>query len=198
MERVVSSHSQVQSAGEVQQFPFAVRRMTGVSGLPRHAAAIFAAAANVDTKALGELYLGSTTRLRGTQPRFVDKLPLNFLYVGLIAKALPNARIVHVTRNADRQLFRQLQAAVRGCVLSFLRSTRDGAPLRSLSAADATLGGRAARAIHRRRVRRRLTADLEHEARRVIAASVVAVGRRVRCVSPKQCGRQHRKRHSGA
>jgi hypothetical protein len=105
MERVVSSHSQVQSAGEVQQFPFAVRRMAGASGVPRHAAAIFAAAANVDTKALGELYVGSTTRLRGAQPRFVDKLPLNFLYVGLIAKALPNARIVHVTRNAVDSCF---------------------------------------------------------------------------------------------
>ena len=37
--------------------------------------------------------------MRGTLPRFVDKLPHNYLYVGLIASALPNARIVHVTRN---------------------------------------------------------------------------------------------------
>lgn len=99
VERIISSHSQVHSAGEVQQFPVVVRRMAGVAGAPRHAAAVFEAAANVDTKALGELYLSSTARQRGKLPRFVDKLPLNYLYMGLIAKALPNARIVHVTRN---------------------------------------------------------------------------------------------------
>ncbi len=99
VERIISSHSQVHSAGEVQQFPIAVRRMAGVAGAPRHAAAVFEAAANADTKALGEMYLGSTVRQRGKKPRFVDKLPLNYLYVGLIAKAFPNAHIVHVTRN---------------------------------------------------------------------------------------------------
>ena len=31
--------------------------------------------------------------------RTVDKTPLNFLYLGLIAKALPEARIIHVRRN---------------------------------------------------------------------------------------------------
>ncbi len=99
VERIVSSHSQVHSAGELQQFPIAVRRATGITGVERHAAEVFRACANVDAKALGELYLRSTTHLRGTSPRFVDKLPLNYLYLGLIAKALPNARIIHVVRN---------------------------------------------------------------------------------------------------
>jgi hypothetical protein len=31
--------------------------------------------------------------------RFTDKMPLNYLYCGLIARALPNARIVHVSRH---------------------------------------------------------------------------------------------------
>ena len=99
VERIISSHSHVHSAGEVQQFPSAVRRLTGVAGSARHSAAVFTAAANIDAKALGELYLSSTMRVRGSLPRFVDKLPHNYLYVGLIASALPNARIVHVTRN---------------------------------------------------------------------------------------------------
>jgi hypothetical protein len=29
----------------------------------------------------------------------VDKLPTNYLYLGLIAKALPNARVIHVVRD---------------------------------------------------------------------------------------------------
>jgi hypothetical protein len=32
-------------------------------------------------------------------PRFIDKLPFNFLYCGLIHRALPRARIVHVVRD---------------------------------------------------------------------------------------------------
>ena len=35
----------------------------------------------------------------GTGQRVVDKTPMNFLYVGLIAAAMPNASIVHVRRN---------------------------------------------------------------------------------------------------
>ena len=41
----------------------------------------------------------STRPYTGQAPRFVDKLPLNFLYCGLIARALPRAKIVHVRRN---------------------------------------------------------------------------------------------------
>ena len=32
-------------------------------------------------------------------PRFIDKMPINFMYCGLIAKALPGARIVHLVRD---------------------------------------------------------------------------------------------------
>ncbi len=99
IERIISSHSQVQSAGEVQQFGMAVRRAVDAPGPDRQAPWSCAAAANVDTKALGEAYLRMAAHLRGGSARFVDKLPLNFLYLGLIAKALPNARIVHVMRN---------------------------------------------------------------------------------------------------
>jgi len=37
--------------------------------------------------------------MRGSLPRFVDKLPPNYLFIPLILKALPNAKIVHVVRN---------------------------------------------------------------------------------------------------
>ena len=45
------------------------------------------------------MYLQSTARVRGETPRFVDKLPQNYLLIPLIIKALPNARIVHLTRD---------------------------------------------------------------------------------------------------
>jgi len=45
------------------------------------------------------MYIETTRQLAGDTPHFVDKLPSNFLYVPLILKALPNAKIVHLRRN---------------------------------------------------------------------------------------------------
>ncbi len=100
VERIISSHSQVHSAGEVQQFPFVG---TAHDGRCRCAAPLRRRSSQPPPTSTRRRWAScisrSTTRVRGTLPRFVDKLPLNYLYVGLIAKALPNARIVHVTRN---------------------------------------------------------------------------------------------------
>jgi hypothetical protein len=57
------------------------------------------AAATVDPAAFGAAYVRGCAVVRGDRPRFVDKMPMNFLFVPLIAAALPNARIVHVTRD---------------------------------------------------------------------------------------------------
>ena len=37
--------------------------------------------------------------MQGSTPRFVDKLPPNYIYLPLILMALPNAKIIHVRRN---------------------------------------------------------------------------------------------------
>jgi LPS sulfotransferase NodH len=98
VERIITSHSAVHSAGELQQFRLSIRRLTAIAGRERLSPAIVAAAANLDPRQLGEAYLHAVRTLRGSTPRFVDKLPNNFLFLPLIAKALPNASIVHVTR----------------------------------------------------------------------------------------------------
>ena len=43
--------------------------------------------------------MANNNKMRGSLPRFVDKLPPNYLYVPLILKALPKAKIIHLTRN---------------------------------------------------------------------------------------------------
>jgi tetratricopeptide (TPR) repeat protein len=97
IERIVSGHSKVQSVGELPHFGVAMRRLAGIA--TTDGAAVARASANIDTKALGEAYVRGVAHLRDGRPRFVDKLPLNYLHVGLIARALPNARIVHVMRD---------------------------------------------------------------------------------------------------
>lgn len=98
IERIISSHSQVHSAGELQQFGLAIRRLTRYRNPLRFSTALFERAATLDPRELGELYLHSTSRHQRRAPRFVDKLPVNYLHIPLLLAALPNAKIVHLVR----------------------------------------------------------------------------------------------------
>ena len=99
VERIITSHSQVYSAGELKQFGQCVRRLADYREPKRHSAKLARLAAGVDCEKLGKAYMATTAKLRGDLPRFVDKLPPNYLYVPLILKALPKAKIVHLIRN---------------------------------------------------------------------------------------------------
>jgi len=99
VERIISAHSMVHSAGELQQFGLSVRRLCREAGSQRFWAELMTQAAEVDAGQLGRIYMESVAALRGTLPRFVDKLPSNYLYVPLILKALPRAKIVHLVRD---------------------------------------------------------------------------------------------------
>ncbi len=113
IERIITSHSEVHSAGELQQFGFAVRRLSKFQEPKRFSAELLSHALDVDPFKLGEMYMKSGKKLHGDTPRFVDKLPTNFVYIPLILKALPNARIVHLVRqpmDASFASFKQLFA----------------------------------------------------------------------------------------
>jgi hypothetical protein len=47
----------------------------------------------------GEQYLSNTRVYRGEAPLFVDKMPNNFLHVGLIRLILPNAKVIDARRD---------------------------------------------------------------------------------------------------
>ena len=100
VDRILSSHSQVRSAGELNDFALSlvarVRSESGGGQLPRHE--LVARSAQVDFAALGRDYLARARAVIG-EGCFTDKMPLNYLYCGLIQRALPNARIVHLTRH---------------------------------------------------------------------------------------------------
>jgi hypothetical protein len=99
LERILSSHPEVTSAGELQNFPAALQRASG-SALPiLFDPALSERIASVDWRALGANYLESTRPVSGQTPRFIDKLPHNFLYAGFIARALPNAKIICLRRD---------------------------------------------------------------------------------------------------
>lgn len=99
IERIVTARDDVHSAGELQQFGMAVKRAGTVQGPGMISADNVRTSAGYDPKMLGNAYMESTRSLRSDSPRFVDKLPVNYLYAPLIAAALPNAKIVHVNRD---------------------------------------------------------------------------------------------------
>lgn len=98
VERIIVAHSQVHSAGELRQFGHCLRRLGDYQEATSISPKLAEMGANVDPEQLGTAYLQSTSKLRGDTPRFVDKLPPNYLYIPLILKALPKAKIVHVRR----------------------------------------------------------------------------------------------------
>ncbi len=113
VDRILSSHPDVQSAGELQNFSVAFKRAGGSRTPSLLDEDAVAHAARIDWAKLGADYIDSTRPLTGSHRHFTDKLPHNFLYAGFIARALPNARIICLHRGAmDTCLsnFRQLFA----------------------------------------------------------------------------------------
>lgn len=99
VEQIVSSHSEVFAAGELQNFPLQVKRATQTTTADVLDLETLKASSAIDMNTLGETYLQSTRPRTGHTPRFIDKLPLNFMYLGLIHQALPNAKIICLRRD---------------------------------------------------------------------------------------------------
>ncbi|HUD30763.1 MAG TPA: sulfotransferase [Novosphingobium sp.] len=101
VDRILSSHPQVGSAGELQAMPLAIKQAARTPSRTVIDCDTVMAAMDASPGEIGRLYLARAAHHRPAgRPRFVDKLPANFLNVGHIARALPNARIVCLRRGA--------------------------------------------------------------------------------------------------
>jgi tetratricopeptide (TPR) repeat protein len=96
IDRILSSHSKVASLGEINNFAYSLMHTIGTAG---NKLQLIDLSANIDFAELGERYVKSIRSYRNSSPYLIDKTPLNYLYVGLIHLALPNARIIHINRN---------------------------------------------------------------------------------------------------
>ena len=96
-EQVLASHPRVHGAGELTFWS-----EVGAAALSSAAPAADPAAVETGDAALAELgdrYLQLLRQLSPEALRVVDKLPTNFLFLGLIHAALPGARIIHLRRH---------------------------------------------------------------------------------------------------
>jgi tetratricopeptide (TPR) repeat protein len=99
VDRIVSSHPLVESAGELQVMQIVIKRLTATPSRVALDPQTVDAAARLAPDRVGRDYLEGASPHRKTSRRFIDKLPLNFLYAGYIARALPRARLICLRRD---------------------------------------------------------------------------------------------------
>lgn len=99
VERIISNHPDVHSAGELINFALTLKLASGSRTPSLLDMDTISRAQSLDWATVGSNYVASTRPATGYTPRFIDKLPHNFLYVGWIAHALPGAKIVCLRRD---------------------------------------------------------------------------------------------------
>jgi tetratricopeptide (TPR) repeat protein len=100
IEQILASHPEVFGAGERADFALAVEaelppRPGGRSAYPEAAAGLSAKR----MRQIGVRYLAGIRKGAPAKARIVNKQTTNFLFAGLIAVVLPNARIIHARRD---------------------------------------------------------------------------------------------------
>ena len=89
VEQIISNHSKVTAAGELSFL-----KMFG-SSLAEGKVEV----SGDKLRTIRKQYLNEIKKLSAGRPFVTDKMPNNFLYIGLICSALPEAKIIHVKRN---------------------------------------------------------------------------------------------------
>jgi tetratricopeptide (TPR) repeat protein len=100
VEQILASHPSVYGAGEINDFDAAAQEIGGATAAALKTPDSVWRMISEDFRRLGEAYLARLEGRSGSAQRIVNKLPDNFRCAGLIALALPQARIIHVRREA--------------------------------------------------------------------------------------------------
>lgn len=109
LEQMLAGHPGVTALGELYDFTSAMRYTTDHHCKGVIDATLVEKARSVDLSAAGKRYLdGVSWRLNGAS-YFTDKLPSNFLNIGFIARALPQAKILHMVRDPVETCFSNLR-----------------------------------------------------------------------------------------
>jgi predicted Zn-dependent protease len=102
LEQILASHSQVEGTMELPDIPQLARELAGHKEADDETPFLQAVAMQTPAqlRALGERYVAGVRILRKTEaPFFIDKMPNNWLHIGLIHLILPNAKIIDARRH---------------------------------------------------------------------------------------------------
>lgn len=99
IEQILAAHPDVAGGGELLVLPRLIDRIAATAGGSAAWPQRIAGASAADLEAWGRTYIEGLDRVVPKAPRATDKLPANFLHVGMIRMILPNAAIVHCRRD---------------------------------------------------------------------------------------------------
>jgi tetratricopeptide (TPR) repeat protein len=100
VEQIISSHPQVNGAGEVLELDIAFTSVCARHGLKGHYPEDVPKLPRGALREIGDLYAERLARRAPGSRHVTDKLPGNYHHIGLIHLALPLAKIIHCTRDA--------------------------------------------------------------------------------------------------
>lgn len=98
IEQILSSHSLIEGTQELPNIMAISRDIKLIdqnNGYPKNLLAINSSVFND----FGQKYIDETKWARSSKPFFIDKMPNNFVHIGLIKLILPNAKIIDARRN---------------------------------------------------------------------------------------------------
>jgi tetratricopeptide (TPR) repeat protein len=101
VDRIISSHSDVFSAGELTNFTHQmIAMMAEISDDSNPSREkMVTLSSQLNFQKLGQAYIDSTRATTGNTPKFIDKFPQNALYAGSLHLALPNSKIILIERH---------------------------------------------------------------------------------------------------
>lgn len=109
LEQLLSGHHEICSGGELYDFTSQLRSAANHHCNTELDVRIVKASADFDYDAIGRGYLESVDWRRSGQRFVTDKLPSNFLNIAFILRALPNAKILHMSRDPMETCFSNLR-----------------------------------------------------------------------------------------
>lgn len=99
VEQILATHSEVTGLGEVAELPLAVRARAQSAGLRDTNPGSLAALTDEDLRAIGQRYARRLDERTGGAGRPADKYLTNYIYGGILARAVPGARLIDVRRD---------------------------------------------------------------------------------------------------
>jgi Flp pilus assembly protein TadD len=99
IEQILASHPQIHGAGELNDLDAAVSSVLGAGGRLARYPECVSSLDGATLRRIGQAYLSRLPLCADGKVRIVDKLPGNFVNIGLIRLILPNARIIHSVRH---------------------------------------------------------------------------------------------------
>src|SRR5262249_28222782 len=99
VEQILASHPDVFGAGELVELPRLIEGLPGRLHTPTGFPACLARIEPDSVRAMAAEYLQYLSAKAGAARRATDKLPENYLHLGVIAKLFPRARVIHCRRD---------------------------------------------------------------------------------------------------